>query len=138
MIGHIYHHPHYKFADGQEGNKLFVIIAHSPCTKYILVVKTTSQPKTSFPQNPTECLESGKYFFIRENYDSFPKSTWVDFTTTSFKEMEASELLTLSMRGSVAKKGELTQNTVGAMKNCLKRCRYISQKHLDWVLMKKV
>lgn len=115
LLGAIFHDPDFVFADGEHGNKLFVVLAKSPALDYI-VARTTSQPDRKSWVYGCHNDEPDANFFIPINLAIFPKDTWIcldyliDFDTQEFDSKVNSS--------QIVRKGDLPIEVTKALLGC--------------------
>jgi hypothetical protein len=127
--GTILFHPSFEFTNGEAGRK-YLIILNTPDIKKLepfLFCKTTSQPENK-PQTPG-CHAEKNLYCIDAKVDFFPKKTWVQF----FEIFEAiyDEFIKQHFELRLEVKGELKQQTINAIINCIKRSDDVSAYHLS-------
>jgi len=116
----------FKFDDGDEANKLFVLMTHAR-NKLFLVVKTTSQKKKWRSQKQGCHAEKG-YFYFQPKSSWFEQPTWIILDDPHL--LEAGELKRRFQDGSAVTKTVLDTPTTAALRNCLKRVQDISDEML--------
>ncbi len=67
----------FQFADGELGDKLFVILNNATAEKPFIAVLTTSKQKDRYDR--PGCYADNGYFFIAPNTEGFPLPTWIKF-----------------------------------------------------------
>jgi hypothetical protein len=115
----------FKFPNGSESNKLFVIVGAQLGRNYLAII-ATSQQNGRNPDpggNP-----KGGYFTIRgDRKDWFEKDTWLLFEEPV--ELKASEFATAVQAEIITVKGHLRGEVTNRICNCMKKCDDVSEYH---------
>lgn len=123
--GSILHWEGFKFPNGTEANKLFVIVGAQPGRNYLAII-ATSQQRGRNPDpggNP-----QGGYFAIRGGgKDWFVKDTWLLFEEPV--ELSASEFAKAVQEQTITVKGQLRGDLTNRICNCMKKCDDVSEYH---------
>jgi hypothetical protein len=115
----------FKFPNGAEANKLFVIVGAQPGGNYLAII-ATSQQKGRNPDpggNP-----QGGYFAIRgDGKNWFKKDTWLLFEEPI--ELSASDLADALKEVTITVKGRVRDELANRICNCMKKCDDVSEYH---------
>lgn len=131
--GDILLHEKFKFTDGKIGTKLIVILNNPNLDKNesYLVCRTTSN-QTKKIKSPA-CDHNLSTFFIPANKDFFDIDTWLQLH--EIFSFEISDLLNAGMVDKILEKlGELSEDTLRQLMNCVKKIKDISIEHKDLIL----
>ncbi len=113
--GRVYHHKHFKFHDGESGQKRIILLNTPKADEPYLFVKTTSQDFKK-PFTPG-CNKRRALFFIKANTTIFELNTWVQlyelYPMDSFEEKPP--LIKLI--------GDLSENLIHKIIKCLVECQ---------------
>lgn len=124
--GTILFHRDFQFHNGQSGEKLIIVLNTPKDNEPYLCCKTTSKPK--FNIDKEGCHSQKNIYVINPNFDWFKIKTWVQFH--ELYEFEPPRFLQAHFDGVLEIKGELKENTVNAIRNCIKRSEDVSKYHL--------
>lgn len=125
--GTILFHRDFQFHDGQTGEKLIIVLNTPKNNEPYLCCKTTS--KQRFDIDREGCHSHKNIYVINPNYDWFKGKTWVQFH--ELYEFEPQRFLQAHFKGDLEIKGSLKENTINAIRNCIKRSEDVSQYHLS-------
>lgn len=125
--GTILFHRDFQFHNGQSGEKLIIVLNTPKDKEPYLCCKTTSKQK--FNIDKEGCHSQKNIYVINPNYDWFKMKTWVQFH--ELYEFEPQNFLQAHFKGDVDIKGELKENTIGAIRNCIKHSDDVSKYHLS-------
>ncbi len=125
--GTILFHRDFQFLNGQSGEKLIIVLNTPKDKEPYLCCKTTSKQK--FNIDKEGCHSQQNIYVINPNFDWFRMKTWVQFH--ELYEFEAPKFLQAHFNGSLDVKGELKENTVRAIVNCIKRSDDVSKYNLS-------
>ena len=123
--GCILHWAGFKFEDGSEVDKYFVIVGAQP-NKNFLAIITTSQRKKK-DNTPGGNPEGGYYHIPGGGKDWFKKDTWLLFERPV--EISATELLARKFKNEIELKGKLRGDIANRICNCMKQCQDVSEYH---------
>jgi hypothetical protein len=125
--GCILHWEGFKFPDGSEADKYFVIVGAQQGKNLLAIIATSKQKwrQAKAGGNP----DGGYYHIPGGGKDWFLKDTWLLFDDP--KEMNSSEFLKASFRGEIVLKGNLRPDIANAICNCMRRCDDVSEHHKD-------
>ena len=73
--GTVYLHLDFRFRNGDMADKFFIILNTLLKDEYFIPIITTSKQK--WRPNEEGCHNVNNVYVLRENYDFFPKRTWV-------------------------------------------------------------
>lgn len=124
--GTVFYIKKFKFDDGDEAHKLFVLMTHAR-NKRFLVVRTTSQKKKWRSQKQGCHAERGYYYFQPKS-SWFAEPTWIILDDPHL--LQADVLRARFQNGSAVIKTTLDTPTTAALRNCLKRVDDISDEML--------
>jgi hypothetical protein len=120
--GTILHWTGFRFPNGAEADKYFVIVGARPGFNYLAVV-ATSQQKGRNPDpggNP-----KGGYFHIKGGgKDWFPRDTWLLFEEPV--ELSAEDFSKAVTEGTIAVQGQLRGELTNRLCNCMRHCDDVS------------
>lgn len=125
--GTILFHKDFQFHDGQSGDKLIIVLNTPKKKEPYLCCKTTSKQK--FDIDKEGCHSHKNIYVIASHTDWFKVKTWVQFH--ELYEFEPEKFLQAHFKGDLEIKGELKENTVNAIRNCIKRSDDVSKHHLS-------
>jgi hypothetical protein len=115
----------FKFKDGGEADKLFVIVGAHPGRNYLAII-TTSQQKGRNPDpggNP-----QGGYFAIRgDGKNWFEKDTWLLFEEPV--ELSSADFAKAVQEEEIKVKGQLRGELTNRICNCMRHCDDVSEYH---------
>lgn len=114
----------FTFHDGDQADKLLVVLNAGGKLPY-LVVRTTSQQH--YRAATEGCNVSGGYYFIPAKRDHFPLNTWILLSDPY--EFEAAAFLKAKFAGDARIMYELKQQTTQAIINCFLRTDDCSDHH---------
>jgi hypothetical protein len=114
--GSIIFYKKFTFKDGDQSDKLLIVL-NSGKNKPYLVVRTTSKQKGK--QQKEGCHPSEGYYFLPAKRDDFPGNTWI--LLYDFYELSTAEFLKAHFDGVAEIKGTLKPETVRALINCAKK-----------------
>jgi hypothetical protein len=115
--GTILHWEGFKFTNGVEANKYFVIVGAQPGRNYLVIIATSQQKgRNADPGgNP-----QGAYFAIRGGgKDWFPKETWLLFEEPV--ELSAMEFENAVRENTITVSGQLRGDLTNRICNCMKK-----------------
>jgi hypothetical protein len=117
----------FKFPNGAEANKLFVIVGAQAGRNYLAII-ATSQQKGRNPDpggNP-----QGGYFAIRgDGKNWFEKDTWLLFEEPV--ELSSEELVQAVKDQTIKVAGRLGGDLTNRIGNCMKKCDDVSPYHVS-------
>ena len=123
--GCILHWDGFKFPDGSEADKFFVVVGAQPGKNYLAIVATSNQ---KWRENKPGGNVSGGYYHIPGGgKDWFPKDTWLLFEAPM--ELSAAELLARKFKNEIVIRGSLRPDITNAICNCMKQCQDVSEYH---------
>ncbi len=126
--GTIIFHKKFRFSDGESGEKLLIILnTFKDLSIPHLCCKTTSKQKYNLI-NPG-CYSERNIYIINEKQDFFHLKTWIQFE--EIYELNAKDLLDAHCKGFVEVKGNLKENTVNSIINCVKQSQDITNYQLS-------
>jgi hypothetical protein len=123
--GSILHWEGFKFADGEEANKFFVIVGAQPGQNYLAIIATSRQRRRS-PQ-PGGNPDGGYYHIPGGGRDWFPKDTWLLFEAPV--ELSAADFAKAVAERKISVRGQLRGDIANAICNCMKKCDDVSEHH---------
>ena len=124
--GTILFHRDFQFHNGQSGEKLIIVLNTPKDNEPYLCCKTTSKQKFGIEREG--CHSQKNIYVITPNFDWFKMKTWVQFH--ELYEVEPEKFLQAHFTGDLDVKGELKENTIRAIVNCIKRSDDVSKYHL--------
>lgn len=125
--GSILYHVSFQFKNGETGQKLLIVLNTPKKNQSYLCCKTTSQPK--YPDTEG-CHSERNFYVLNANTDSFPEKTWVQFH--ELYEFDVPGLLNAHFKDRVLEvKGQLREETIRAIVNCIRRSQDVSEYHLS-------
>jgi hypothetical protein len=124
-LGVILHWKGFKFADGTERNKYFVVVGAQAGQNFLAVI-TTSVPKDKSFQAGGH-PEDGYYHIPGGGRDWFKKDTWLLFEEAL--ELSAAALVKERIAGNITVEGHLRYDIANAICNCMRRCDDVSEHH---------
>jgi len=125
--GTILFHRDFQFHNGQSGEKLIIVLNTPKDNEPYLCCKTTSKQKFGIEREG--CHSQKNIYVINPNFDWFKMKTWVQFH--ELYEFERAKFLQAHFKNSLDVKGELKANTIGAIRNCIKRSDDVSKYHIS-------
>lgn len=125
--GSIVHYKQFQFHDGDQADKLLVVL-NAGAKKPYLVLKTTSQPSV-WRIEKEGCHSERGYYFLPAKRDNFPKRTWILFDDVY--ELTSTELIKAHFAGDAQVKGTLRPETLRAIINCAKKSEDWSEHFTD-------
>ena len=125
-VGSIYLHDKFKFEDGSEKKKFFVVVSPGlNDNENYLVCRTTSKEKPPYRIKKQGCDAKKNYFMLLQNDDWFEKNTWVQFDRIYVFKVQ--QLLKDRFDKQVTYKANLKPKNVRAILNCILRSRDVPQ-----------
>ncbi len=124
--GTILFHRQLQYHDGPIGQKLLILLNAPKKSQPYLFCKTTSQPKHVEREG---CHHTENLYVLNANADSFPLKTWVQFH--ELYELSDDELVRTRLENHWEKKGQLRDQTITAILNCIKKSEDVSAYHLS-------
>ena len=124
--GAILHWEQFKFPNGTEADKFFVVVGAQPGRNFLAIIATSKQgPRNADPGgNP-----KGGYYALRgEGKDWFPKPTWLLFEEP--QELSAAELVRAVEEGTISVVGQLHGDRTNHICNCMRHCNDVSPYHV--------
>ena len=115
----------FRFPNGAEADKLFVIVGAQTGRNYLAVITTSQQNgRNADPGgNP-----KGGYFHIRgDGKNWFNKDTWLLFEAPV--ELSAADFLAATKDKTIIVKGNLRDDLTNRICNCMKKCDDVSEYH---------
>src|ERR1700732_3828156 len=123
--GTILHWEGFRFPDGGEANKFFVVVGAQPGQNYLAIIATSQQKQRDF--QPGGNPERGYYHVPGGKKDWFVKDTWLLFERPV--ELSASDFQVALTQGSITVKGNLRGDIANAICNNMKKCDDVSEYH---------
>lgn len=131
--GAILFHSKFRFIDGEEGEKLLIILNNpNPAKEPYLVCRVTSQGKNK--PRARGCHEERSLFFLPGGQDFFEKDTWIQLH--EIFSFNASELLQDHFGGKLRELGKLDDLTIRQLMNCIRKIEDISRENKGMILKK--
>lgn len=126
--GTVLFHPRFHFTDGTLGKKYLIILNNPDLKKSepFLFCRTTSNPNRK--PEAHGCYSEKNLFVLDAIFDFFPLKTWVQFY--EIFEASSEELLRDKFKLGLDIVGQLKQQTINTIVNCIKRSDDISRYHL--------
>lgn len=125
--GSILYHTAFQFHNGETSPKLLIVLNTPKKSQPYLCCKTTSKPK--YPDTEG-CHSESDLYVLNANTDSFPEKTWVQFH--ELYEFDVVGLLNAHLKDRVLdRKGQLREETIRAIVNCVKGSQDVSVYHLS-------
>ncbi len=126
--GSVLFHREFKFSDGECGEKLLIILNTPANNEPYLVCKTTSKCKYFITKEG--CHSEKGIYHIKANRDGFPIDTWVQLN--EIFELTREELLEAHLTDKTCDiRHCLTENTIRALLNCIRKGDDFSQYQAD-------
>ncbi len=127
ISGEILFYKNFPYEDGGDPTNKLLIVLNSPDNDApFLVLRTTSQRK--FRLDKQGCHSDKGYYVFKKKDDFFnADNTWVLFNTIT--ELNTVQFINWSLKMGVETKGNLKENNLIALKNCLKRWPDLSKFH---------
>jgi hypothetical protein len=122
--GTVYLHLGYRFPNGVVKDKFFIILNTPFQNEFFISCITTSQQK--WRSDKEGCHNADNAYVLRENYDFFPKKTWVLFGVFDYCAVSQELLYDYVKKGIIIKKAELREQTIRAIINCVGKSEDIS------------
>jgi len=115
--GDVWSHKKFKFKDGKEGEKLFIILCEGDTTKPYLVSKTTSQV-SRYPKSSSHGCSIPLYqcFLLKHPLDFFQTDTWIQFE--ELYEFSIEQLLEDLQQKVTEPISKLKPENIRALLNC--------------------
>ncbi len=123
--------PHFKFDDGDEGRKLFIVLSNGECGHYV-TAKTTSR-NTKGRYSKKHGCQSGRYpcFSLPEGTCGLRGNTWIQLHV--FFEFNAGEVIARKLRGEIREICRLPRQATLDLLRCAIRLDDISLAHEEEV-----
>jgi hypothetical protein len=126
--GTILYHPSFQFQNGGTSPKLLIVLNTPKTNKPYLCCWTTSKQKYGIDREG--CRSDKNIYVLNANVDFFQVKTWVQFH--DLREFVVTEFLNLHFRDKLLEvKGQLREETIRAILNCIKGSQDVSQYHLS-------
>lgn len=116
--GSVLHWENYTFPDGGTADKFFVLVGAKQGANWVLVIATSKQKNRTF--NPGCNAKEGYYHVPGGGKDFFPQDTWL--LLPEALEIRPAELLKRAMDNELTVRGNLRENVVNEIRNCLRVC----------------
>ena len=131
--GTILFHEKFRFADGELGEKLLIILnTPDPKVGKYLLCRVTS--KESNKPRVFGCHEDLSLFFLPANHDFFQRDTWVQLY--EIFPFDAATLLQDHFNKQLNVLGKLQDLTIRQLMNCIRKVKDISLRHKEMILRK--
>lgn len=124
--GCILHWDGFKFEDGTEGHKFFVVVGAHPDKNFLAIVATSKMKRGRKPQ-PGGNVDGGWYHIPGGGKDFFKLDTWLLFEEP--QELSAKELLAFKFKGEIKIVGNLRPEVANAVCNTMRKCNDVSDHH---------
>jgi hypothetical protein len=124
--GCVLHWDGFKFKDGTEADKFFVIVGAQPGKNYLAIIATSQRKRGRVPK-PGGNPEGGWYHIPGGGKDFFKVDTWLLFEEP--QGLSAKELLALKFKNTVKIVGKLRPDIANAICNCMRKCDDVSELH---------
>lgn len=123
--GTVYLHLGYQFPNSEVVKDKFFIILNTPRQNefFIPCITTTQQRWRSDREG---CHNTDNFYVLKDNYDFFPKKTWVVFGAGDYYPISQERLFDYVKKGIIIKRAELRQETIRAIINCVGKTEDIS------------
>lgn len=108
-------------------NKFLLVLGAKPGNDVLMVLATTQ--KHYMKLNPGCRAKEGYYFILGVAKEFFPKDTWL--LLAELKVANAAMLIDGGMKGTIRVCGNLRDELVRAIINCLKKTNDVSEYHLS-------
>lgn len=125
--GTVLHWEGFKFPDGSEANKYFVIVGAQTGKNFLAVIATSQQKWRS--SQPGGNPDGGYYLIPGGGKDWFQKDTWLLFEAPV--ELSSAEFLKAVLEKKIVIKGKLRGDIANAICNCMKKCDDVSAYHVS-------
>jgi|SRR6185312_194959 len=123
--GCILHWEGFKFPDGGEADKFFVIVGAQDGQNFLAVIATSKQKWRE--NKPGGNPDGGYYHIPGGGKDWFKKDTWLLFERPV--ELSSADFLKRVMAQEIEPVGNLRGDISNAICNCMKRCDDVSEYH---------
>lgn len=127
--GDIIFWPRFPFPDGEDSNKLLIILNVQRNDTH-LILKTTSK-ETKYRPKKEGCHSQQGYYYVPPGRDFFKAQTWVVLHTPI--EHQASDLDDMCMQKKAKHISTIQEQLLRAIINCFKKTDDCSPNHL-WLL----
>jgi hypothetical protein len=126
VTGSVYFFEDFQFSDGEQGDKLFVVLCDPADKIYpnFLVALTTSQEKAGRTKTQGCGMPSNPSYFYPVTVESFHKDTWVVFG--EIYEITGLELMTKTIDKKASHKFSMKPENFRALLNCITKSEDIS------------
>lgn len=125
--GSVVFYKDFTFHNGQQADKLLIIL-NSGSNKPYIVIRTTSQSHSTRPADEG-CRHERGYYFIPQKKGPFRKDTWVLLYEPYV--IDASKFLKAKFSGQANISIYLEENLLRAIINCFKKSQDCSEYHLS-------
>ena len=126
--GTVIFHRRFQFSNGEAGEKLLIILnTFTDFSTPHLCCKTTSKQKYNLAS--PGCYSSNNIYILNANQDFFHIKTWIQFE--EIYELKAKKLLDAHYKGMLEIKGQLKENTINSIINCIKNSQDITNYQLS-------
>jgi hypothetical protein len=125
--GSILHWEGFKFPDGTEANKYFVIVGAQTGKNFLAIIATSQQKRRA--AQPGGNPDGGYYHIPGGGKDWFQKDTWLLFEAPL--ELSSAEFLKAVLEKKLTVKGQLRGDIANAICNCMKKCDDVSAHHVS-------
>ena len=113
--GKVFSYKDFEFVDGGKSDKLLILMNEPAGTSDCIFIKTTSKAK---PQSKTGCHSFSNLYVLDANEDLFKLKTWVQFQ--EIYPVSCTNLLSVVTSGEARRIGQLRDQTIRAITNCMK------------------
>lgn len=120
-------HEKFKFPDGEHGEKLLVILNTPANDEPYLVCRTTSHCKCEITREG--CHSDKGIYHIKANKDGFPSDTWIQLNPIT--ALTKAEVFKAQLDKVCHIKHSMSENTIRAILNCIKKGDDFSQYQAD-------
>jgi hypothetical protein len=122
--GSILHDTHFKFTDGEIGNKLLIVLNDGKESPYI-IIKTTSKQKLKGSNEGCQLNDRPPNFFLPKGSCSFIKDTWAELN--EFFEFQLTEMFQKRLAKTIEHKNIIPRLILKDLLNCAVNSDDISQ-----------
>jgi hypothetical protein len=124
--GTILHWEGFRFPNGAEADKFFVIVGAQPNKNYLAIIATTQQKGRN--ADPGGNPKGGYYFIRGDGKNGFPRDTWLLFEEP--QELSAAELVKAVQEKTITvTEWRLRDHTANHLCNCMRKCDDVSAYH---------
>lgn len=128
LRGKIYSYKNFTFRDGGTSNKLLILVSEPKGSDDWVFVKTTSKVKA---RDQEGCHPCHGLFVVNAKGDFFQQKTWIQFQ--ELYPLNHAKILKAKFGGDLKELGQLREQTVRAIVNCIKKSDDLSPVEISWL-----